>query len=808
MRHRGGAAAIAALLLMHAAVLHPALAANPKDDSTWGGLPERLSNALVMHHEANAQFEENATPWVEQVGLHPRSYVFHNFLTMAERAHIVRLAAPKLRRSTVVGEGGEGVIDNIRTSYGMFIRRLADPIIERIEKRIALWTHLPIQHQEDIQVLRYAQGQTYGAHYDSGDQSNEPGPKWRLATFLMYLSDVEEGGETAFPMGSVWADPTIPDRVGKVSDCAKGHVAAKPKAGDAVLFYSFYPNNTMDPAAMHTGCPIIKGVKWAAPVWMHDIPFRPTEIAGGVQQTYDFEADAGACVDGNSRCADWAAAGECSRNKGFMAGDLSSLGACRKSCKSCESCASSDMECINRNRERGGYWPLNKDELEWLGAGDLWKEDKSPDSCHVPVEHMASFVDHVASFPLSGPWPNTANHGSNPSNPKDDSTWGGLPERLLPNALVMVSVGWCRRGFIFSGHWLGADTPDSPSSDNPLPLAPPFQHHEANAQFEEDATPWVEQVGLHPRSYVFHNFLTMAERAHLVRLAAPKLKRSLVVGSKGEGVVDSIRTSYGMFVRRLADPVVERIEKRIALWTHLPIEHQEDIQILRYQQGQTYGAHYDSGGSSDHIGPKWRLATFLMYLSDVEEGGETAFPMGSVWADPTIPDRVGKVSDCAKGHVAAKPKAGDAVLFYSFYPNNTMDPAAMHTGCPIIKGVKWAAPVWMHDIPFRESEVAGGVQHVQELAADAGGCADLHARCGEWAAAGECEKNKGYMVGDGSVQLGTCRKSCKTCEPCRSVDMECINRNRERGGYWPLNKDELEWLGAGDLWKEDMSPEL
>ncbi len=42
-----------------------------------------------------------------------------------------------------------------------------------------------------------------------------------------------------------------------------------------------------------------------------------------------------------------------------------------------------------------------------------------------------------------------------------------------------------------------------------------------------------------------------------------------------------------------------------------------------------------------------------------------------------------------QGHVAAKPKAGDAVLFYSYYPNKTMDPASMHTGCPVIKGVKW-----------------------------------------------------------------------------------------------------------------------
>ena len=96
-------------------------------------------------------------------------------------------------------------------------------------------------------MLRYTKGQQYGAHYDSAYNNKDAGPHHRLATFYMYLSDVEEGGETAFPEKSVWYDPAMGVAADPTfSACAKGNVAAKPKAGDAALFYSFFPNGTSE----------------------------------------------------------------------------------------------------------------------------------------------------------------------------------------------------------------------------------------------------------------------------------------------------------------------------------------------------------------------------------------------------------------------------------------------------------------------------------------------------------------------------------------------------------------------------------
>ena len=68
--------------------------------------------------------------------------------------------------------------------------------------------------------------------------------------------------------------------------------------------------------------------------------------------------------------------------------------------------------------------------------------------------------------------------------------------------------------------------------------------------------------------------------------------------------------------------VLDRLSKIIPGAT---LEHSEPLQLLRYEDGQRYGEHHDfiEGQELLPCGP--RVFTLLLYLSDVEEGGETRF---------------------------------------------------------------------------------------------------------------------------------------------------------------------------------------
>eukprot|EP01025_Chloroclados_australasicus_P035645 TRINITY_DN3629_c1_g1_i3.p1 TRINITY_DN3629_c1_g1~~TRINITY_DN3629_c1_g1_i3.p1 ORF type:complete len:365 (-),score=28.26 TRINITY_DN3629_c1_g1_i3:258-1352(-) len=298
----------------------------------------------------------NAT-WVQKISDSPRAFVFHNFLSPQEANHLIRRAGMQMLRSTVAPQDKKnkhGVVDDIRTSYGTFLHRYSDPIVEGIEERLAKYTKLPVSHQESIQVLRYTYGQEYRAHHDGFN---------RYITVVMFLTDVEEGGETVFPYGK-WIDPEMVHSMDDATSCGKGLLGMKPKKGDAVMFYDKFDNGTDDKSSIHTACPVLKGLKWSAPVWIHLEPFRPEELDNEKYLHQRIE-DPGYCVDSQQTCPAWAQAGECNKNQQYMALH------CRLSCGLCKKCEQGDRECYLENRDRAGYLNLFDEISSLTGVAEF-----------------------------------------------------------------------------------------------------------------------------------------------------------------------------------------------------------------------------------------------------------------------------------------------------------------------------------------------------------------------------------------------------------------------------------------------------
>ena len=163
------------------------------------------------------------------------------------------------------------MVDTIRTSYGTFLNRRMDAMLARIEKKVALFTKIPEENMEDMQVLKYENGQKYGDHWDVFDERtlNEKDGYQRIATVLMYLSDVELGGETAFPSSTAWVNPAQAWADPPYTKCADKVVSVRPHKGDALLFFSLDPEDKLVTKSLHAGCPVLRGTKWSATKWIH-----------------------------------------------------------------------------------------------------------------------------------------------------------------------------------------------------------------------------------------------------------------------------------------------------------------------------------------------------------------------------------------------------------------------------------------------------------------------------------------------------------------------------------------------------------
>ena len=184
-----------------------------------------------------------------------------------------------------------------------------------------------------------------------------------------------------------------------------------------------------------------------------------------------------------------------------------------------------------------------------------------------------------------------------------------------------------------------------------------------------------------PDLAVFENVLSAEECEELMQLSRHKLERSTAINKQtGKADVIAERTSEGTSFQRGEHPLIKRIDARLGRLMNWPVENGEGIQILRYRPGGEYRPHFDffppaDPGSAAHmaIGGQ-RVATLVMYLNDVEQGGATAFP------------DVG---------LSVLPRQGCAVYFAYTGPFSQVDPLSLHAGLPVIAGEKWIATKWL-----------------------------------------------------------------------------------------------------------------
>jgi len=155
----------------------------------------------------------------------------------------------------------ENQIHEMRTNtMALFDYATYDVVQFLLQARMSLTCGYPMQHFETPMVLHYSVGQQITPHFDFIDanasdyaaQIREQGQ--RMITFLLYLNDDYDGGETTFPeLGIV-------------------HRGA---AGGGLYFVNAHADLAPNRQMLHTGSPPVRGEKWVVSQFIVSKRLRP-----------------------------------------------------------------------------------------------------------------------------------------------------------------------------------------------------------------------------------------------------------------------------------------------------------------------------------------------------------------------------------------------------------------------------------------------------------------------------------------------------------------------------------------------------
>ncbi len=173
-----------------------------------------------------------------------------------------------------------------------------------------------------------------------------------------------------------------------------------------------------------------------------------------------------------------------------------------------------------------------------------------------------------------------------------------------------------------------------------------------------------------------NNFITADDCIHLIELAKDNMHRSRVISDGKEGL-NPDRTSYSYYLPKSGDNIIKNIEKKVAELTKTNINKIEALQVVRYQEGQEFKAHYDwfTPDYTPQLNHNQRQYTIFVYLNDDFDEGETEF---------------------SKINKKIKPKKGDAAFWENCSDHTTCFNEALHQGKPPKNGIKYGLNIWVN----------------------------------------------------------------------------------------------------------------
>jgi prolyl 4-hydroxylase len=179
-----------------------------------------------------------------------------------------------------------------------------------------------------------------------------------------------------------------------------------------------------------------------------------------------------------------------------------------------------------------------------------------------------------------------------------------------------------------------------------------------------------------PDIRLYPDFLNADVCAWLIHRSRDRLVRARVydVGSKSNVVSEKRTNSAAGFDLMATDLVHLMVQWRIALASGIPLVHMEGATVLHYDVGQEIDNHYDfidpaTPNYAEEVRTRGeRVLTFLVYLNEGYEGGETEFPRLAV---------------------THRGRMGEGLSFSNALPSGEPDRRSWHAGRPPRSGEKW-----------------------------------------------------------------------------------------------------------------------